>query len=127
MMYIENCNVYARVWDVTRTEKYTDLRVSTSEKRDDGTYANSNWFFRCIGHAHNKAKDLKKNDNIKVTRMKLTNETYNTKDGQKRSSLRVLVFEFEDNNNRGQQQNADQQESKPAPTPETEDDESMPF
>ena len=132
MMYFDErpTQVYARVWNITTADKYTDLRVSTSEKRQDGTYANSNWFFRCIGHAHNKAKELHVTDNIKVTKLKLTNEQYE-KDGQKRSALRVIVLEFENANRNGQQSSA-QQKSKPvpAPAPETEtqtDEDDMPF
>lgn len=132
MMYFDEkpTQIYARVWNITPSEKYTDLRVSTSEKRQDGTYANSNWFFRCIGHAHNKAKELKANDYIKVTRLKISNEQYE-KDGEKKNILRVIVMEFE-NANRNGQQSSKQQKSKPAPEPETEaetqaDEEEMPF
>lgn len=133
MMYFDEkpAQVFARVWNITPADKYTDLRVSTSEKRQDGTYANSNWFFRCIGHAHNKAKELHENDYIKVTKLKLTNEQYE-KDGQKRSALRVLVFEFEIANRNGQQPSKKQSnKSTPAPEPQTEtqedDPEDMPF
>ena len=49
--------MYAKVWKVSPEAKYIDLRVSTSEKKDDGTFASSTWFPRVIGqNLHNKSK-----------------------------------------------------------------------
>lgn len=94
MIYIDNSKVYMKVWDIKPLEKYTDLRATTSEKKEDGSYLNSSWFPRCIGHAHNKTKELAKGDTILVTRFKLTNEPYE-KDGVKRSFFRMLVLDYE--------------------------------
>lgn len=125
--------IYAKVWNITRKDKYTDLRISTSEKKTGEDkkveYSNSNWFVRCIGHAHNKASELSERDNIKITKLKFTNELYENQEGQKRNQLRVIIFEFEIMNN--EQQSSSQQKKKSAPkkAPATsnEDEEEMPF
>ena len=64
MIFVKDQKQYMKVWDIKPSEKYTDLRVTTSEKKDDGTYENSSWFVRCIGHAHNKIKEVKVRDTI---------------------------------------------------------------
>ena len=82
---------YAKVWDVEEKEKYTTLRISTSEKdsREEGKYINSNWFARCVGKA------LEKGDKIKITSGKISNESYKDKDGNNKSALNLVVFDFE--------------------------------
>ena len=98
MIFINNDKptvIYAKVWNVDRHEKYTDLRVSTSEKQQDGTYENSTWFPRLIGHAHQKLKDLKNEDRIVITKAKLTNPPYTDDKGNKKSYLKFLVLEAE--------------------------------
>jgi single-stranded DNA-binding protein len=94
MIYCNNA-IYAKVWSVTKSEKYIDLRVSTSEKDSrDGTYTDSTWFPRLIGHAFNSLKDtIKEGDRIIIEKAKLTNESYDAKDGSKKSRFRFLVFE----------------------------------
>ena len=96
MIFCTN-NIYAKVWKVTPTEKYLDLRISTSEKtlKDQETvYINSNWFARAIGHAFNSLKSsLKDGDRILITKCKLTNETYESKDGTKKSAFHFLILE----------------------------------
>ena len=49
---------YARLWEVKRVaEKYSDVRISTSKKQDDGSYKDDfSGFVRMIGKAH-KALD----------------------------------------------------------------------
>ena len=96
-MVFVNGKIYAKVWNVDAKEKYTDLRISTSEKveKDGNTsYINSNWFVRAVGKAHNQAKNLSQGDNVVITKAKLSNEPYE-KDGQKRSAFKFVVLEFE--------------------------------
>ena len=96
MIFTSN-KIYAKVWNVEPKEKYTDLRISTSEKVEkDGetSYINSNWFARAVGKAHNQAKNLGQGDNVIITKAKLSNELYE-KDGQKRSVFKFVVLEFE--------------------------------
>ena len=96
-MVFVNGKIFAKVWNVEAKEKYTDLRISTSEKVEkDGniSYINSNWFARAVGKAHNQAKNLSQGDNVVITKAKLSNESYE-KDGQKRSAFKFVVLEFE--------------------------------
>ena len=117
MVFVNN-KVFAKVWNVDVKEKYTDLRISTSEKveKDGNTsYINSNWFARAVGKAHNQAKNLKQGDNIVITRAKLSNELYE-KDGQKRSALKFTVLELE----------SKEENSTPVAT-DDDSDEALPF
>lgn len=67
---------YAKVWKVSPEAKYIDLRVSTSEKKEDGNFASSTWFPRVVGHAFNTLKNVKEGDRICITKAKFTNENY---------------------------------------------------
>ena len=96
-MVFVNGKIYAKVWNVDVKEKYTDLRISTSEKveKDGNTsYINSNWFLRAVGKGHNQAKNFNQGDNVIITKAKLSNEPYE-KDGQKRSAFKFVALEFE--------------------------------
>ena len=96
-MVFVNGKIYAKVWNVDVKEKYTDLRISTSEKveKDGNTsYINSNWFLRAVGKGHNQAKNFSQGDNVVITKAKLSNESYE-KDGQKRSAFKFVALEFE--------------------------------
>ena len=93
--------IYAKVWKITKSEKYLDLQVTTSEKNTEGNYVNSGWFPRAIGHAFNSLKDtLKEGDRIVITKSKLTNERYTAQDGTTKSSFKFLILEasIEENN-----------------------------
>ena len=117
MVFVNN-KVFAKVWKTDVKEKYTDLRISTSEKIEkDGetTYINSNWFARAIGKAHNQAKNLKEGDRVTITKAKLSNEPYE-KDGEKRSVLKFVVLEFES-----------KEDTKTANVVDDDSDESLPF
>jgi hypothetical protein len=94
--------VYAKVWSVTKTEKYIDLRVTTSEKDKEGNYVNSTWFPRLVGKAFNSLKDIKVGDAIILTKCKLSNESKEDEEGNKKSFFRFVVFEasFNENTNR---------------------------
>lgn len=95
MIFINDAKIYAKVWHVDRKEKYTDVRISTSEKDADGNYVNSTWFPRLIGHAHQKLKDLKEGDKIIISKAKFTNEGYTDKEGNKKSAFKFLILEAE--------------------------------
>ena len=73
-MIINKTPFYAKVWEIKPAEKYIDLRISTSEKNEDGDYINSSWFCRALGHAKNSLANLKEKDKITVTSSKFTNE-----------------------------------------------------
>lgn len=98
--------MYAKVWKVSPEAKYIDLRVSTSEKKEDGSFASSTWFPRVIGHAFNTLKNVKEGDRICITKAKLTNENHKKADTEEiRSVFKFLILEAtiegaqDDNNN----------------------------
>ena len=117
MVFVNN-KIFAKVWNVEAKDKYTDLRISTSEKfeKDGKTdYINSNWFARAVGKAHNQAKNLNKGDSVTITKAKLSNEPYE-KDGQKKSAFKFVILEFES-----------KEETKATSVADDDSDESLPF
>lgn len=65
---------YATIWEVKPSEKYTDVRLSTSRKRKDtGAYETDfSGFVRFIGSAHQKAATLKEKDRIRLGEISVT-------------------------------------------------------
>lgn len=93
MIFIHD-KIYAKVWKVTKSDKYIDLQITTSERDADGNYINSGWFPRLIGHAFNSLKDkIKEGDRIAITKSKITNERRKLDDGTTKSSFRFVVLE----------------------------------
>lgn len=128
MILVKDQKQYMKVWDIKPAEKYTDIRVSTSEKKEDGSYENSSWFVRCIGHAHNKIKEVKERDTIIANRFRLTNTQGTAKDGTKRSYFRFVLLDFELAQGLGRPQNntpAPEAPQQTAADEASEDD--MPF
>ena len=83
---------YAKAWEVTHLEKYTKAQLSTSEKKQDGTYENSKWFVNFVGKCSELAKTLQNGDTVTINKAKLTN-LYNKE--HKKSYLNFVVFDFE--------------------------------
>ena len=79
---------YMKVWKVDKKDNYTVLKVSTSEKQQDGTYKSSSWFCRLVGKAH--LEDIKEGDQITVLKGKIENiwDAENQK-----SWLNVIIFD----------------------------------
>lgn len=94
-------NQYAKIWEIKMNEKYADVRISTSEKNQDGTYTNSNWFARCLGGGLKDIANFKEGNRIKITKGKVVNEPYTDKAGNKKSAVRVMIYGIEsiDGNN----------------------------
>ncbi len=99
MIYFTNC--YAKIWKIAPAEKYVDVRISTSEKDKDGKYVNSNWFARCLGKAAEQISKFKEGDRIKINKGKVSNELYTDKNGDKKSALRVVIFDLESADSNG--------------------------
>ena len=59
---------YARVWEVKRvSEKYSDVRISTSKKQDDGSYKDDfSGFVRMIGKAHKALDYIHENESFRI-------------------------------------------------------------
>lgn len=134
MFWVEN--TYAKIWKIESKEKYDDLRISTSEKdnREEGKFINSNWFARCIGHAHQQIAngEFNEGDRVKIAKGKISNEAYEDKDGNKKSALRVTILELASADSNS---NTSAKESKPAAKKTTKtkkesaavDDSDLPF
>lgn len=89
-----NDKIFLKVWKVTPHEKYIDLQATTSEKNKDGTYTNSRWFARVIGHAFNNLTGkIKEGDKIVSTKSKFTNETIKNDDGSYKNMFKFLILE----------------------------------
>lgn len=94
-------NAFATVWTVESKEKFTQARISTSEKeKDTDKYVNSNWTARFVGKAKDAAASLKEKDRITIVSGKVTNTMYE-KDGEKKSFLQVVIFDFTVNDGSG--------------------------
>lgn len=95
-MIYNDRKIFTKVWKITPSEKYIDLQVSTSERDSDGTYRNSHWSPRLIGHAFNSLKDkIKVGDRLTITKSKFTNELFTDKEGNKRTFFKFVVLEAE--------------------------------
>lgn len=96
MIYLKDQNVRMRVYRVEEKEKFLNFSGSTYEKdrNDDKKFINSYWNVTLVGHAfqHFKGK-LKDGDTISMQNFKVTNESYTGKDGKKRTSVQVVVYE----------------------------------
>lgn len=74
---------------------YVKATLSTSEKKQDGTYEYSNWFASFVGNCKEQAKSLQEKDTITIVKGKLTN-VYNKE--TKKSYTNMTVFEFNGGN-----------------------------
>lgn len=140
MIFIKN-PTWIKIWEVNPKEKYIDIRFSTSEKKEDGSYTNSNWFGRCLGKARNKIieDNIQKGDKIRMTSGKITAEVYLNDKGEKRTApVKILIFDYdngENSNNASAEPSpkkskrnttAKAEKAKPAET-SSDDDDDYPF
>ena len=72
-MGLSSKGFWAKVWDIQDKGKFTTLKIATSKKINDEYVKDFNGYVRAIGHAHNKAKEIKVGDSIHVTEFELTN------------------------------------------------------
>ena len=82
---------FVKVFKVEDKGKYVKAQVSTSEKKQDGSYENSSWFPTFVGNCLDEAKQIQEGDVLTITKGKLTN-VYNKE--KKQSYLNMTVFEF---------------------------------
>ncbi|MGL5797900.1 MAG: hypothetical protein ACRCYT_06795 [Cetobacterium sp.] len=81
---------FVKVWKIKEVkEKYTVVDLGTSDKQQDGTYKNSNWFgVKFVGKAHGKEIGDKINilsGKMEAVYSKEKNTTY----------YNIVVFDFE--------------------------------
>ena len=70
------CNgAYAKLWEIKRIEeKYSDVRISTSSKQDDGKYKEDfGGFVRMVGKAHKAMEFINEKDSFKIVKCGVEN------------------------------------------------------
>lgn len=84
---------YASVWEVKGGKgNYTDVRISTSKKKNDAYETDFSGWVRFIGTAHQKANSLKARDRIKISDCEVTN-SYNKEKDVTYTNFAVFTFE----------------------------------
>ena len=93
-MGLSSKGFWAKVWKIEDCGNFHQCQISTSKKDKDGNYVKDySGFVRLIGHAHNKAKDIKEGDTIKVSNSELTNN-YSKARGV--TYTNVAIFEIDE-------------------------------
>lgn len=93
-------DTFATIWEISESfsqvgKLSVNAKLSTGRKLpNDAGYANSNWFARFVGACAEDAKNLQRQDKIKITKGIVTCEPYE-KDGKKTYPVKVTVFGFE--------------------------------
>lgn len=90
---------YATIWGVEDKGNYSVVELSTSKKNKEGKYETdfSSKFVRFCGTAHTMAKDLKRNDRVKLGNCEVS--TFKNKEGNWGYSFAVFSFENPEENN----------------------------
>ena len=91
--------------DIKDNGKFTTLKISTSKKVNDEYVKDFNGYVRAIGHAHNKAKEIKVGDSIHVTEFELTNNYVKERNI---TYTNVAVFEIDEIKGSNQPQQSQQ-------------------
>jgi hypothetical protein len=94
-MRMFSVNAYAKIWEVKRVaDKYTDLRISTSKKVEEGKYEQDfGGFVRLVGKAHQSAQYLNEGDSFKIIRCGVENHYDKEK---KQTYTNFVIFEIEE-------------------------------
>lgn len=120
---------FATVWNVTGKDKYYEVELSTSRKKEDGSFETdfSSKFTRFVGKAKDKVvnEKLSRKDRIKLTSCGVSN-FYNKEKG--REYVNYVVFDF-DVLNRNDSDSSVKSETKPVDIDSVEDtiDDDLPF
>lgn len=94
MFYLDKI-VYAKVWNIEKSEKYAKCVISTSRKdTKNNTVMYSRWNAKFFGRAFENIDSIKSGDSIELTKTAITNEPFTNKDGQKMYYLNVNVYDF---------------------------------
>ena len=104
-MGLSSKGFWAKVWDIQDKGKFTTLKIATSKKINDEWTKDFDGYVRAIGHAHNKAKEIKVGDSIHVTNFELTNNYVKEKNI---TYTNVAVFEIDEIKGSNQPQQSQQ-------------------
>lgn len=105
-MGLNSNGFWCKVWDIKDNGKFTTLKISTSKKVNDEYVKDFNGYVRAIGHAHNKAKEIKVGDSIHVTEFELTNNYVKERNI---TYTNVAVFEIDEIKGSNQPQQSQQE------------------
>ena len=105
-MGLSSKGFWAKVWDIQDKGKFTTLKIATSKKINDEWTKDFDGYVRAIGHAHNKAKEIKVGDSIHVTEFELTNNYVKEKNI---TYTNVAVFEIDEIKGSNQPQQSQQE------------------
>ena len=121
MFFIKNA--FATVWHVDKIEeKYAKVRIGTSDKKQDSSYENSNWFATFVGKAKDKVETLEPKDRITIVTGKVSNVGKKNEDGSYTNYLNVVVFDFLKQGEESEDDGLDK-----APVIEEEESNDLPF
>ncbi len=123
MIFINDVR-YVKVWEVTKHERYIKLQVSTSDKKQDGTYENSGWYVNLVGQAFTQGQGLTKGDTITINKGKISN-VYNKE--KQTSYLNLVAFDIEVTNSNQQSVDNSQQNEFNGFQAVDEDEDIIPF
>lgn len=104
-MGLSSKGFWAKVWDIQDKGKFTTLKIATSKKINDEWTKDFDGYVRAIGHAHNKAKEIKVGDSIHVTEFELTNNYVKERNI---TYTNVAVFEIDEIKGSNQPQQSQQ-------------------
>lgn len=82
---------FAKVWEAEVKERMVKLKLSTGDKKQDGTWENSSWNAIVVGKQLEEAKEIKKGDTIEIASGKISN-VYDKE--KKVTYYNVVIFEF---------------------------------
>ena len=105
-MGLSSKGFWAKVWDIQDKGKFTTLKIATSKKINDEWTKDFDGYVRAIGHAHNKAKEIKVGDSIHVTEFELTNNYVKERNI---TYTNVAVFEIDEIKGSNQSQQSQQE------------------
>lgn len=96
----------AKIWEVKKADRYTDVRLSISKKNDSGGYeAEFSGYVRLVGKAHEA--DVQENDTVKIGRCDVKNK-YDKE--AKKLYTNFVIFSFQ-----GDEEEQDQYSRTEAP------------
>ena len=85
---------YATVWKVEDKGKYSSVQLSTSKKKEDGTYENDfSDFVSFVGPAHEMAKGITEMTRIQIRNADVT-KYYSKKTDKNYYNFTVFEFDF---------------------------------
>jgi len=121
---------YATVWKVEEKDGFVKGRISTSRKKQDDTYVNSNWFVNFGKGISEKALKLKERDRIFIDTVAFEN-IYSEKNAQSYLSVTIHHFVMSDDAKNGATTSASTGTTFPKPKPPIEEikeeESSLPF